>query len=196
MIIKYIIENGIVTNRVIGEIPTTDGITVIEREDTFGDIGDWYDEINDVCKKIVDGYKRLDITTGDYEWDESRIDEAKTESSQNIKSICDEKDNSDFEYPIGSGLFYEATNAIINTLQRGATLSDTEPIPCNNGMWDTSDGLTSTSFTMGDLKQLYNHGYDIPENNYRNMKTHLLNINSLTSIQEVVEYDYSTGWKY
>ncbi len=187
---KYILnDENFVTNIVVGTLDTN----AIEADRGAGRIGDYY----------ADGvfYKATDINGGvlnteslTYSYDSETIASKKDAIISEITTYCDTQDAKDFEYPAASGLFYKVTDAIIKTLQRSSALEDTDPIPCNGGQWDTADGLTSTDYTVGELTELYNYGYDIPEANYTNMKNHIAAVSALETMAELIAYDYTTGW--
>ena len=192
----YVInENSVIINRAVGKPHVQEAQTSIEKDNDFGNIGDYYDTSTDECYPLKMGqWKSLNTETLDYEYNNDQLEPAKAEIISKINDLCDQKDTKPFEYPINSGLYYKVTDAVIKTLKRGEHLSGTDPIPCNGGNWDTFDAGVSTPFTMSDLIDLYNHGYDIPENNYTTKKTHIGTVMALATTKEVVEYDFSTGW--
>ncbi len=187
---KYILDDdNFVTNIVIGTLDTN----AIEADRGAGRIGDYY--ANGVFYRATDSYGGvLDTESMTYSYDSEIIASKKSALISEITSYCDTQDAADFEYPANSGLFYKVTDAIIKTLQRASALEDTDPIPCNGGQWDTADGLTSTDYTVGELTELYNYGYDIPEANYTNMKNHIAAVCALETMAELIDYDYTTGW--
>ena len=188
-------ETNIVTDISVGGpmVSTGGDHYYIEDVRSAGNIGDYYNDGAFYPLSTSSG-KILNTESLTYEYDESELDDRKSTLISTITDYCNSRDGSDFEYPADSGLYYKVTDAVINTIMRGRDLDDTDLVPCNDGKWDTADGLTSTDFTMGDLKALYDYGYDIPASNYQNMKTHINNIGELSTVQDVVDYDYSTGW--
>lgn len=111
-----------------------------------------------------------------------------------IKEYCDEIDKLPFEYPVGSGVFYKVTSAVIHTYTACLRLDDESPIPCNGGEWDNYDATVSTSFTVSEFKDLYDFGYNIPSTNYTNMKYHIGIVSQLEDVSTIQNYDYSGGW--
>ena len=187
---KYILnDDNFVTNIVIETIDTN----AIEADRGVGRIGDYYSDGVFYSPTDSDG-KILDTETLTYSYDETTLEDKKTALIKKIESYCDKLDAKDFEYPEGSGLYYKMTAATLNTIMRCIDMDDTDTIPCNSGCWDTSDGETSTAFTVGELKALYNYGYDIPAANYINKNDHIAAVEALETVEEVVEYDYKTGW--
>jgi hypothetical protein len=95
-----------------------------------------------------------------------------------------------------NGELYKHTTAVPDTIKacelRG--LSDTDPIFPNNGMWDNYNNTTSTPFTVGDLKDLYNTGYDICAIHYGVAKYHIEQVKQLTTLEDIKNYDYTIGW--
>jgi len=192
----YVINgNGVVINKSVGKPPLQEGDTSIEKNNIFGNIGDRYDLGTDKCYPLKRGqWESLNTETLIYEYNDDQLEPAKALIISRINDLCDKKDTKPFEYPINSGLFYKVTDAVMQTLKRGEHLNGTEPIPCNGGKWDTFDAGVSTPFTMSDLVNLYNHGYDGPAHNYTTKKTHIGTVMALETTKEVVEYDYTTGW--
>lgn len=121
------------------------------------------------------------------------IDEAKTIKS---KQILDMEDEKSYDPILFEGNYYKPSDAVASTLQACGIegQAPTDPIYVNGGYWDTIDG-TSIAFTVQDLNNLYKTGYDQQAANYTNMKTHISNVMALTTIQDVIDYDFSTGWQ-
>jgi len=187
---KYILnDNNFVINIVVG----TKDQDAIEAERGAGKIGDYY--TGGVFYPTKDGQGGvLCIKTLTYSYDAESIAAKKAALISQISLHCEEQDAKSFEYPAGSGLFYKFKDAIYKTLQRSICLADTDPIPCNDGKWDTADGATSTDFTVSELRALYDYGYDIPVANRKNKKKHVAAVQALKTMQALVNYNYSTGW--
>jgi len=124
------------------------------------------------------------------------LDEAKEKVKISILSYGAKKDIEPFEFPVESGIYYKSSDAVLNTLNYCSILglSDSDPIPVNNGKWDNYDASSTTDFTVGDLKNLFKIGYGIPAHNYTNVKTHIYSMMQLTTVEAVKNYDYSGGW--
>lgn len=192
---KYIINNeNIVINRVIGNPQLSGGDFVVIGESDFGSLGDFYS--HDRCYPLTEGpWLTLNKLTLEYDYNDSDIDKAKASVFSQIEGYNEDQNAKPFEYPEGSGDHYKVTDALLKTLQRGVGLASSDPIPCNNGNWDLNNSATGSAFTMEELQELYNFGYDIPESNYTNTKMHIANVMELTTTKSVIEYDYQTGWK-
>lgn len=125
------------------------------------------------------------------------IQEAVSAKINNILAQNATEDVKPFEFPVGSGVYYKHTEAVILTLAYCDVVEavDGEPIPVNNGHWDNYNNTVSNQFTYTDLKQLYKTGYEIPAHNYQTMKYHVAAVMQLKTVAAVEAYDFSSGWK-
>lgn len=194
---RYMIDT--VTNVVLdihigGPKITTDELHTIEAERGAGRIGDYYIDGNFYPPETNDG-QVFDPGDLDYAYNEGTLQDTIDWVISKIQLKCDEQDALDFEYPVDSGVFYKVTDAVLNTIIRHLGLTAGDELLCNNGCWDNADGTISTPMTVGELTALYNCGYDIHMDNYANMKTHVAAVSVLTTVEQVINYDYSTGWR-
>lgn len=161
------------------------------------------EEISPSTKHAI---RELTDSPGWGEWveDNSQLTNAVSEVEKNIEKLCDDCDSKHFEYPVGSGVFYKVTNAIkesIDYLVADGVL-DNQIIPLNGGQWnhvyqDIYPPRTkgATIVTLGDLRAIYNYGYNKAAHNYGVAEQHKYNIQQLTSLEAVESYDYSQGWR-
>jgi hypothetical protein len=128
--------------------------------------------------------------------DLEKLQDAISEKIQEITAYGDNKDLQPFEYPSESGVFYKVTDAVLNTIQYCNLLgtADSDPLPMNGGKWDNYNGTVSTSMTLGDLKNLYKAGYEVPAYNYGVLKSHIFAVMQLTTVEAVESYDFTENW--
>ncbi len=124
---------------------------------------------------------------------EDTVPEAMGKAIAAIQAYCDYKDVQPFLF---EEEYYKVTDAVLNTINYCTLLgtADADPLPMNDGKWDNYDASVSTSMTLGDLKDLYKAGYEVPAYNYGIMKVHIAAVMSLTTVSAIEAYDYTIGW--
>lgn len=164
-----------------------------------------FDGTKDTIKPIPDSFMEaifvnLDtyISRVNNKYYKVNLDEAKEIKKKEVYEIYRERKNQDFEYPEGSGIFYEMSKeAVTETLDvcERLGLADADQIPANDGYWDNVSGHDKVAFTVGMLSELYITAYMIPAENYKVKGAYNDTIDALKSVEDVVALNINVGWK-
>jgi hypothetical protein len=121
-----------------------------------------------------------------------------------IKYYIDKyKDTKNKESFIYDNISYKPSTTAINAVYTLClSLSDTDPIPTQNGVWkgyDNNGDIVYTQFTVGEFKSFANALFARSDGNFFNKETHITNIKNMVdddtkTITDILNYDYTTGW--
>jgi len=172
--------------------PIDDGESLLETE-----ASDWVHGYNVNYYDMVDGV----FTPKSQETvDEMKAAEAKSDALTQVTAEIEEKKKEENlkDFPYNGVDFIADQNNIQATQNQCLTMQPEDPIPTFvgtefEGCWSTNGQMVP--FTVAEFLDFATAFFMRGSRNFTTYATHLMNINSLETAEEILNYDYSQGWE-